>query len=247
MLGRSRRLGRRPSSARLVGDRCDGRAGGHARTHRAEMRTTARARWRWTSVGVCESGRIPGGRGLPLRALPAPAAPPAAPTPTLPHHVAMIIDGNRRWARAARARDGRARPPRRRREDARVPRAGATSSASGSSRSTCSRPTTSRARDARSSTQLFEIIADLADDLSRVARLAHPARRHDRGAARRSSSTRSRPPRRAPRTNTRPARQPRRRLRRPPRDRGCDAQHRARPRRAAAAPSTSSPRSSRPS
>ena len=38
----------------------------------------------------------------------------------LPKHVAMILDGNRRWARQRRPRDRRARAPGRRREDRRV-------------------------------------------------------------------------------------------------------------------------------
>ena len=93
---------------------------------------------------------------------------------------------------------------------------------------------------------LVEIIADLADDLSKSARLA--------GAARRLASTGlpeqlvdcAAGGRGEHGDAHRPARQPRRRLRRPPRDRRRAAEHRASSTARAAARSTTSPRSSPP-
>ena len=147
---------------------------------------------------------------------------------------------------AARARDRGARSPGRRREDARVPRAGATTSASPSPPCTCSPPTTSPTATPTSSHALFEIIADLADDLShfRDWRVQHVGTTDGLPDSLVAMLARGRE---AHRGQQGPARQPRRRLRRSRGDHGCRcAASSQRTTQSRAARSTPSPSCSRP-
>ena len=134
--------------------------------------------------------------------------------PQVPRHVGVMLDGNRRWAKARGA--GTARPPGRRRQDRGAARAGATRPASRSSPCGCSRPTTSPPRGgARPAARDHR---DGRRHARRRRTLAAAPRRGPRPAA----ADDRRPCSRRPRTHRRRRRddrQRRRRLRRSPRDR----------------------------
>ena len=80
--------------------------------------------------------------------------------------------------------------------------------------------------DSQELAELFEIIAELADELSHERRLARPARRARPTGCRPTSPRVLAAAEARTEGQHRPAREPRRRLRRTRRDRGCDAQHR---------------------
>ena len=161
--------------------------------------------------GGLEAGTAPG----PLPGVRGPDAPPDARR-TSRKHVGVMLDGNRRWAKAVGARH-RPRPPGRRRQH----RAAARLVRRGRHRGRHAVAALDRQPQPAgrtSSTPLLEIIEDAVESLADAAPLAaapggraRPAAVHDR---REAQGRRGGHPRRR-----RDARQRRRRVRRPPRDR----------------------------